>query len=104
MYRPRPTRMGPSFSPPTSLPLSSVPPYLQNGSVAVGAAWDKQLMVVLLAVGPPIVLEGGDRGQLLLALGAGKVLWVPGFAHGVDHLAKDGTVAGGTHTLGGAEK
>ena len=56
-------------------------------------------MVVLLAIRAPVVLKEGYGCQFSLALCAGKVLGVPSFPHGIDNLAKDGSVARSTHTL-----
>lgn len=43
-------------------------------------------MIVLLAVGLPIPLKEVPGADLLLAVGADKVLGVPGFPHGCNHL------------------
>ena len=81
--------------------MDLLPPsaYLQDGPVAIGTARGKELMIILLTVGPPVVLEECYGRQFLLTLRTGKVLGVPCLPHGVDHLPKDGTVACSTHTL-----
>lgn len=43
-------------------------------------------MIVLLTVGLPIPLKEVPRPDLLLAVGADKVLRVPGFPHGCNYL------------------
>lgn len=60
--------------------------YVQDGSRAVSAARRKQLVVVLGAVGLATPLKEGAGANLLLAVTAEKVLWVPRLPQRVDHL------------------
>lgn len=60
--------------------------YIEDGSVAVGAARREQVVVVGLAVGPTLALEEVPGAELLVAVGAGEVLRVPCLPQGGDHL------------------
>ncbi len=56
-------------------------------------------MVIGFAVRMPVAFEEVAGAQLLVAMGADKMLRVPGFAKGRDHLADDGLVAGAAASL-----
>lgn len=60
--------------------------HVQNGSVAVAAAWREQVVVVLLAVRLAVALKEVSGADLLLAVSAHKVFGVPRPAHGRHHL------------------
>lgn len=57
-------------------------------------------MVVLLTVWLAIMLVEGNIAELLLALGASEMLWMPCFPHSIDDLAQDWFLACSTDTLG----
>lgn len=59
---------------------------IQYGSVTVVAAWREQAVVVFLAVRLPVTLKEVSGADLLLTVGADKVLGVPCSAHGCHHL------------------
>lgn len=80
--------------------------YIQNRSIAVGTTWTEQVVIVRLAVRVAIALEEIPGAQLLVAVIAGKVLRVPGFAESGYNLPNDGLIAsiaapllGGVHSL-----
>lgn len=73
--------------------------YIENGSVAVGASGAEQIVVVGLAEGLAVALEKVARAQLLGAVGASEVFWVPGLAQRGDHLSDDGLLAGAAAAL-----
>lgn len=60
--------------------------HVQNGSVAVVAAWREQVVVVLLAVRLAVALKEVSGADLLLTVSAHKVFGVPRAAHGGHHL------------------
>lgn len=60
--------------------------HIQNGPVAVVAAWGEQVVVVLLAVRLPFALKEVPGADLLLTVSAHKVFRVPRPAHGGHHL------------------
>lgn len=60
--------------------------HVQNGSVAVVAAWREQVVVVLLAVRLAVALKEVSGADLLLTVSAHKVFGVPRPAHGGHHL------------------
>lgn len=60
--------------------------HVQNGPVAVVAAWREQVVVVLLAVRLAVALKEVSGADLLLAVSAHEVLGVPRPAHGGHHL------------------
>ena len=72
-----------------------------DGLLAASALGGEHVEVVLLAVGLAILLHEASAGKVLAALGAEKVVRVPGPAQGVDTLVTDGAVAIGA--LGGEE-
>lgn len=51
--------------------------YIQDGSSTVSTAWGKEIVVVLGAVGQATPLKEGLGADLLLAVSADKVLWMP---------------------------
>lgn len=51
--------------------------HVQDGSRTVSTAWRKQVVVVLGAVGQAAALEEGTRANLLFAVTADEVLWMP---------------------------
>lgn len=73
--------------------------FVKDGAVAVGTAGGEEVVVVGFAVRLAVALEEVAGAQLLVAVGAGEVLGVPGLAQGRDHLADDGLVAGATAAL-----
>jgi len=60
--------------------------YVEYGAVAVMAARGEQVVVVLLTVGLPVALKEVSGADLVLTVGAHKVLGVPRAAHGGHHL------------------
>lgn len=60
--------------------------YICDGSGTVGTAWREQVVVVFWAVGQAVPFKEGTGAQLLLAVSADKVLWVPGLPQSMDHL------------------
>lgn len=66
---------------------------VQDGAVAVGTAWAKQIVVIGLAVGEAVALKEVAGAQLLAAVVARKVLRMPGLAQGGDHLADNWLLA-----------
>lgn len=60
--------------------------HVQNGPVAVVAAWREQVVVVLLAVRLAVALKEVSGADLLLAVSAHEVFGVPRPAHGGHHL------------------
>lgn len=62
--------------------------HIQNGAVAVVAAWREQVMVVLLAVWLTVALKEVSRTDLILAVCAYEMLRVPCAAHGCYHLCE----------------
>lgn len=67
---------------------------VQNGAIAVGTSWTKQIVVIGLAVGEAIALEEVAGSELLAAVVASEVLRMPGLAQGGDHLADNRLLAG----------
>lgn len=65
---------------------------IQYGSITVVASWGEQAVVVSLAVRLPVSLKEVPGANLLLAVGAHKVLRVPRSAHGSHHLVWGDTV------------
>ena len=63
-------------------------PHIQDGSVAVVAAWGEEAVVVLLTVGLSVPLKKVSGSNLLLAVGAHKVLGVPCLPHGGHDLTR----------------
>lgn len=68
--------------------------FVENWSIAVGASWREQVVVVRLAVGPAVALEEVPGAQLLVAVSAGEVLRVPRATQRGDDLSDDGLIAG----------
>lgn len=60
--------------------------HVQDGAVAVVAAWREQVVVVLLAVRLAFALKEVSGADLLLTVSAHEVLGVPCPAHGGHHL------------------
>lgn len=60
--------------------------HIQNGPIAVVAAWGEEAVVVLLTVGLSIPLKEVPGSNLFLAVGAHKVLGVPRLPHGGNDL------------------
>ena len=77
--------------------------YLEDGSVAVGTARGKQLVVVFLAVGPAVAVVVGGATELHITLGTGEVLLVPLATKSIDHLCQDRLAARRTHSCQGTE-
>lgn len=67
--------------------------YVEDRPIAVSAPGREEVVVVWLAVGTAIPLKEVARAQLLGAVGAGEVLWVPGTAQCSDDLPHNGLVA-----------
>lgn len=60
--------------------------HVQDGTVAVVAAWREQVVVILLTVRLTFTLKEVPGADLLLTVGAHKVFGVPRPAHGGHHL------------------
>lgn len=54
--------------------------YVQDRAIAVRTAWAEEIVVVRLAVRVTVTLEEVARTELLVAVIAGEVLRMPGFA------------------------
>lgn len=76
------------------MPHSFQVTYIQNSSIAVGAPWAEQIVIVWLAVWMTVALEEAARAELLATVGACEVLRMPGAAQRRDHLTDDWFVAG----------
>lgn len=63
--------------------------HIQDGTIAVVAARRKEVMIVLFTVGLSIPLKKVPGSDLLLAMGADEVLWVPRLSHGGHDLGKE---------------
>lgn len=74
--------------------------FIQDGPVAVVAAWGEEAVVVLFTVGLSVPLEEVPGSNLFLAVGAHKVLGVPCLPHGGHHLPSDGLLAGSADPFG----
>ena len=70
-------------------------PYIKNCSIAVGTSGCKHLLVVSFTVRLAVVTIERTRGQLLVALDAGKVLNMPWPVHRSDHLSQNWFITGG---------
>lgn len=66
--------------------LARLHTYIQDGSAAVEAARREELLVVVLAVRQTVTLKEVPGADVLLAVAAHKVFWVPGLAQGRHHL------------------
>ena len=60
--------------------------FVQDGSLAVGATWREKMVVVLLAVRPPVSLKEVLCAKFLVTVTAGEVFRVPGVTQCSDHL------------------
>lgn len=74
--------------------------FIQDGPVAVVAAWGEEAVVVLFTVGLSVPLEEVPGANLFLAVGAHKVLGVPCLPHGSHHLPSNGLLAGSADPFG----
>lgn len=63
--------------------------HIQDGPVAIVAAWREEVVIVLFTVGLSIPLKEVPGSDLLLAVGADKVLWVPRLPHGGHDLRRE---------------
>lgn len=75
--------------------------YIQNGSIAVSTSRTKQVMVVRLAVGMAIPLEEIACSELLIAMIAREMLWMPCFTQRCDHLTHNWFLTGAAAALVG---
>lgn len=74
--------------------------FIQDGFAAESAAGREELEVISLAVRGAVLLKKIAAPHLLLAVGADKVLGVPGTPQRGHHLPSDGFLAGSTQSLG----
>lgn len=74
--------------------------FIQDGAIAVVAAWREEVVIVLFTVGLSIPLKEVPGSNLLLAVGADEMLWVPRLPHGGHNLPSNGLLAGPADTLG----
>lgn len=68
--------------------------FIQDGPVAVVAAWGEQVVVILLTVRLSFTLKEVPGADLLLTVCAHEVFRVPCAAHGSHHLAHNRLTAG----------
>ena len=73
----------------TAAPRHATGTHIQDGTVAVVAAWGEEVVIVLFTVGLPVPLKEVPGSDLLLAVGADKVLRVPRLSHGGHNLRKE---------------
>lgn len=73
--------------------------FIQYGSITVVASRGEQAVVVFLTVRLPLTLKEVPGADLLLTVGAHKVLRVPRSAHGSHHLSSNRFLAGTTDTF-----
>lgn len=71
-------------------PVKGCHHFIQDGPVAVVAAWREEVVIVLFTVGLSIPLKEVPGPDLLLAVGADEMLWVPRLPHGSHNLPRDG--------------
>jgi len=72
---------------------------VQDRALAVTASWTEETMIVLLTVRSALSLKEVLGAQLLVAMGAGKMLGMPRVAKGGDHLTHNRFAASSTHAF-----
>lgn len=65
--------------------------YIQDGPIAVGAAWGEEIVIIRLTVRLSVTLKEVLGAKFLATVGTGEVLWMPGLGKSSDHLEKKRT-------------
>ena len=68
--------------------------YIQNGTIAIGTTWTEEIVIIGFTVGESIALKEVACAQLLIAVIACEMLWMPGLAQSGNHLAHNWLLAG----------
>jgi hypothetical protein len=74
--------------------------FIFDGPVAISASRREQVVIVVFAIRSSRTFEEVSMTQLLSAMRAGEMLWVPHLAQGDYHLANNGFIARGAIALG----